>query len=100
MNKENSNHNSFLWFLNLKAQDAMAIQVQNGTAVILFPNVDLVKEIVILTMIVMETWYVVAQKISQIIVRMILPTQEAPGVKKLIAVLNRVSFGKRRFCPN
>ena len=55
MNRKISIRNLFLSFLNLKAQDAMVIQGRNGTAVILFPNVDLVKEIVILTMIVMGT---------------------------------------------
>ena len=55
MNRKISNRNLFLWFSNLKAQDAMAIQGRNGTAVILFPNVDLEKEIAILMMIVMVT---------------------------------------------
>ena len=55
MNRKISKCNLLLSFLNLKAQDAMAIQGRNGTAVILFRNVDLVKEIVILMMIVMGT---------------------------------------------
>ena len=45
----------FILFQILKVQDAMATQKQNGTAVTQLPHVVVVKEIVTLTMIVLET---------------------------------------------